>query len=73
MRPGPRLDTSTILLFSLYLGPCGTQIATQHRLALADAVMYRLDYEFGAAIWTQDRDDQGLAGVQYCAKLRKSL
>lgn len=50
-----------------------SQVATQHRLTLADAAMYSMAREFGATFWTQDIDYQGLAGVQYCAKLRKSL
>ena len=47
-----------------------SQVASQHRLAMADAAMYSMARELGATFWTQDVDYQGLAGVQYCAKPR---
>ena len=43
-------------------------IASQHKLAMADAAMYSMAREFAATFWTQDVDYQGLQGVQYCAK-----
>ena len=50
-----------------------SQVATRHRLALADAAMYSMAREFGATFWTQDIDYQRLEGVRYCAKPGKSL
>jgi len=44
------------------------EIATQHRLAMADAMMYSLALELGATFWTQDVDYQGLPSVTYFAK-----
>jgi predicted nucleic acid-binding protein len=46
-----------------------SQVAAQHKLAMADAAMYSMAREFGAAFWTQDVDYAGLDGVQYCAKI----
>jgi predicted nucleic acid-binding protein len=43
-------------------------VAQQHKLAMADAVMYSIAREYEATFWTQDVDYQGLAGVQYAAK-----
>lgn len=43
-------------------------VAVEHRLAMADAVMYSLALEYKATLWTQDVDYQGLAGVKYFAK-----
>jgi toxin FitB len=43
-------------------------VALQHKLAMADAVMYSIAREYEATFWTQDVDYQGLAGVQYTAK-----
>jgi predicted nucleic acid-binding protein len=43
--------------------------AQQHKLALADAVMYSVAREYQATLWTQDIDYQGLAGVNYAAKV----
>ena len=45
-----------------------SQVASAHKLALADAVMYSMAREFEATFWTQDVDYQGLDGVRYCAK-----
>ena len=43
-------------------------VALEHRLAMADAVMYSLAQEHKATLWTQDVDYQGLVGVEYFAK-----
>jgi predicted nucleic acid-binding protein len=45
-----------------------SQIAVRHQLAMADAAMYSMAQEFGAAFWTQDADYQGLVGVNYSPK-----
>ena len=45
-----------------------SQVASAHKLAMADAVMYAIAQEFEATFWTQDVDYQGLDGVRYCAK-----
>jgi predicted nucleic acid-binding protein len=43
-------------------------IAAQHKLAMADAVMYSIALEHKATFWTQDVDYQGLPGVNYFAR-----
>lgn len=43
-------------------------IAVQHRLAMADAVMYSLALEYKATFWTQDVDYKGLPGVSLFKK-----
>jgi predicted nucleic acid-binding protein len=45
-----------------------SEVASRHRLAMADAAMYSLAQEFEATFWTQDVDYQGLSGVRYCPK-----
>ncbi len=45
-----------------------SQVASAHKLAMADAVIYAMAQEFEATFWTQDVDYQGLNGVRYCAK-----
>ena len=42
-----------------------SEAAQQHRLAMADAVMYSIAREFNATFWTQDIDYQGLPGVNF--------
>jgi predicted nucleic acid-binding protein len=44
------------------------EVAVQHRLAMADAVMYSLALEHKATFWTQDVDYRGLPGVNYFPK-----
>jgi predicted nucleic acid-binding protein len=44
------------------------EVAAQHRLAMADAVMYSLALEHKATFWTQDVDYQGLPGVNFFPK-----
>ncbi|MDO8767864.1 MAG: type II toxin-antitoxin system VapC family toxin [Burkholderiaceae bacterium] len=44
------------------------EVALEHRLAMADAVMYSLTLEHKATLWTQDVDYEGLTGVEYFAK-----
>ena len=46
-----------------------SEAAQQHKLAMADAIMYSIAQEFKAAFWTQDVDYQGLPGVQYQARI----
>ena len=43
-------------------------VAVQHRLAMADAVMYSLALEHKATFWTQDVDYQDLPSVNYFPK-----
>ena len=45
-----------------------SKVASQHRLAMADAAMYSMALEHGATFWTQDADYSGLNGVQFFAK-----
>ena len=44
------------------------EIAAQHRLAMAEAMMYSLALELGATFWTQNVDYQGLPSVTYFVK-----
>ena len=45
-----------------------SESAQQHRLAMADAIMYSIAREFNATFWTQDADYEGLPGVNYHPK-----
>ena len=45
-----------------------SEAAQQHRLAMADAVIYSIAREFKATFWTQDVDYKDLPGVSYHAK-----
>ena len=42
----------------------------QHRLPLADSIIFTTAQKYQATIWTQDADFKGLAGCQvFCAKI----
>ncbi|MEQ1535985.1 MAG: type II toxin-antitoxin system VapC family toxin [Burkholderiaceae bacterium] len=43
-------------------------IASKHKLAMADAVIYSMAREFDGTLWTQDVDYNGLAAVRYFEK-----
>jgi toxin FitB len=43
-------------------------IATKHKLAMADAVIYSMAREFDGTLWTQDVDYEGLVGVKFIEK-----
>lgn len=43
-------------------------LAAQHHLAFADAVIYSVALEHGATFWTQDVDYQGLPHVKFFPK-----
>jgi predicted nucleic acid-binding protein len=45
-----------------------SQVARQHRLALADALIWKTAQVEGATLWTQDADLRDLPGVAYRAK-----
>ncbi len=44
------------------------RIASKHKLAFGDAVIYASAQAKGAVLWTQDADYAQLAGVQYFVK-----
>jgi predicted nucleic acid-binding protein len=46
-----------------------SNVASKHKLAMADAAMYVMALEFEATFWTQDVDYQGLGGVRYFPKI----
>jgi toxin FitB len=41
----------------------------EHRLPLADSVVFATGRLYGAVIWTQDGDFEGLEGVRYTPKI----
>lgn len=45
-----------------------SRVASQHRLAMADAAMYSMAQEYNATFWTQDVDYKGLPSIRFFAK-----
>jgi toxin FitB len=48
------------------------KLGLTHKLPLADSVMLATAQAFGATLWTQDADFEGLPGVRYRAKPPRS-
>mgnify|MGYP001237704720 CR=1 FL=1 len=44
------------------------RLAIEHRMAMADGVMFATAQRHRATLWTQDADFEGLPGVKYLAK-----
>ncbi len=44
------------------------RVGVEHKLPLADSIVYATAVVAGAAIWTQDEDFKGLPGVSYFPK-----
>jgi predicted nucleic acid-binding protein len=44
------------------------RLGSQHKLPLADSIILATAWSFGATLWTQDVDFDGLPGVRYKAK-----
>ncbi len=62
MQQGHVVDLdSTLALYAAKLG-------VEHRLPLADSVILATARVFGATLWTQDRDFEGIVGVEYHSK-----
>lgn len=46
-------------------------LGVAHKLPLADSVMLATARRYGAALWTQDADFEGIDGVRYVSKASK--
>lgn len=45
------------------------QLSLQHKLPMADSVILATARAYGALLWTQDEDFEGLEGVRYVRKV----
>lgn len=41
---------------------------SEHKLPLADSIIYATAQKYGAVLWTQDKDFEGLANVRFISK-----
>lgn len=62
MRQGKVIDLDADLALS------AAKLGREHRLPLADSIILATARKFGATVWTQDSDFEGLEGVRYAAK-----
>lgn len=59
MQQGQVVDLNASLALS------AARLGGDHRLPLADSIIYATARSHGATLWTQDSDFEGLSGVQY--------
>ena len=45
-------------------------LGLEHKLPLADSIVYAIARELGAVVWTQDADFEGLRDVEYVPAAR---
>ena len=50
------------------LALAASKLAVKHGLAMADAMIATTAQAFGATLWTQDLDFEGLPNIRYKAK-----
>lgn len=53
------------------LAMAAAKIGLDHKLPLADSIVYATASTVGAILWTQDEHFDGLAGVEFFAKQRR--
>jgi predicted nucleic acid-binding protein len=66
MQTGEVIDLDAILAIE------AADLASKHRLPLADSIIYATALSHEAALWTQDEDFEGLPNVRYFPKMKAS-
>ena len=67
------MQQGTVADLDADLAVSAARMSRDHRLPLADSVIYATAQRVGATLWTQDRDFEGLPGVQYIPKSAADL
>ncbi len=62
MKQGRVIDLSESLALS------GARVSHCHRVPLADSIILAVAQAFGAKLWTQDADFDGIPGVRFFQK-----
>ena len=65
MQQGHVVDLDTTLALR------AAKLGIEHKLPLADSILLATSRVFGATLWTQDIDFEGIVGVQYHPKRRQ--
>jgi len=68
LRAAAALRTGQQIELDADLALTAAEVALEHRLPMADAIIYATAQMHGAVVWTQDSDFKGLEGVKYRAK-----
>jgi toxin FitB len=66
------MQQSRVIGLDLNVIQLAARVGMEHRLPLADSVVYATGRLHGALVWTQDSDFKGLEGVRYTPKIERS-
>ncbi|NJC07368.1 type II toxin-antitoxin system VapC family toxin [Polymorphobacter fuscus] len=64
-----RMQLSRVVDLDVNLAVAAANFAHQGKMGMADSMIYATAQRFGAELWTQDADFEGLPGVRYFPKL----
>ena len=62
------MQQGTVVELDPTLALSAAKLGVDHKLPLADSIVYATAQQVGATLWTQDEDLDGLAGVEYYQK-----
>jgi len=54
------------------LSSAAAKVSLKYKLPMADSIIYATAQHYGATVWTQDSDFEGLLNVNYFAKISTS-
>ena len=60
-----RMLVNTVISLDADIAVLTGELSIEHRLALADSIIYATARAYSAMLWTQDSDFEGLEGVRY--------
>ena len=63
-----QLSTARVEALDAEIASDAAVVSILHQLPMADSIIYATAQRFGAMLWTQDADFEGLPGVRYVPK-----
>ena len=63
------MQKGTILDLTPQLAIAAAKVGLQHRIPMADSIIYAAAHLYKALVWTQDADFENLPGVKYFPRL----
>jgi predicted nucleic acid-binding protein len=62
------MQQGQVIEFSSPLALAAARLGLEHRLPMADSIIFATAKAYGATLWTQESDFEGIPGVKYKAK-----
>lgn len=67
-RAGAIMLEGQVVDMDMFIAIDAAQIPTQHKLPMADSIIFATCRAYNATLWTQDSDFKDLPGVRYIEK-----